>query len=243
MVEGSLHVLEADTVIFAIGQSPEVGCFPEIETNTKGNIAIDEVTLATNRHGVFAAGDVVNGSTSVIDAIASGKRAATSIHYFLQGLILRKNEAHRSINAFEIEVKLPSDMKKQYRQPLQILPVSKRKPSNEVHLGFSKEAAFAEARRCLNCAGHLCREVCPYHVPQFGCEDNPRMQMCNLCVDRWARNKKPICVASCPTRALDAGPIEELRATYGDIKEAEMFTFSKSICPSIIFKPRSRAAI
>ena len=47
-----------------------------------------------------------------------------------------------------------------------------------------------------------------------------------------------ICVEACPMRALDAGPLEELKAHYGDIQEVEGFTHSKKTKPSIIFKPR-----
>ncbi len=83
----------------------------------------------------------------------------------------------------------------------------------------------------------LCKLACPYEVPQFGAEENAKMQMCNLCLDRLAENKKPICVAGCPMRALDAGPMEELRAKYGEIKEAEGFIFSAETRPSIVFKP------
>ena len=80
--------------------------------------------------------------------------------------------------------------------------------------------ARAEAERCLNCAGSLCRDVCPYGSPQFGDEENAKMQKCNFCIDRWAENKLPICVAACPLRALDAGPVEasgsEVRQGPGD---------------------------
>jgi len=97
---------------------------------------------------------------------------------------------------------------------------------------------MTEAKRCLNCAGHVCREVCPYEVPQFGAEENPTMQMCNLCVDRWDQNKKPICVMACPTRAMDAGPMHELRTKYGDMREAEGFTYFESTNPSVCFTPK-----
>ena len=39
---------------------------------------------------------------------------------------------------------------------------------------------------------------------------------CNMCADRVAAGKQPICVEACPLRALDFGDIEELRAAYGD---------------------------
>lgn len=64
------------------------------------------------------------------------------------------------------------------------------------------------------------------------------MQKCNLCVNRWTEGKKPICVAACPTRALDAGPIEEIESKYGSIREAVSFTYSESLKPSVIFKPK-----
>ena len=57
-------------------------------------------------------------------------------------------------------------------------------------------------------------------------------------MDRWAEAKKPVCVSSCPIQALDAGPIEELRAKYGDVREAEGFVYFESLAPSITFNPK-----
>lgn len=87
----------------------------------------------------------------------------------------------------------------------------------------------------------LCLEACPYDAPQFEAEEDAKMQKCDLCLDRWGEGKKPICVSSCPTYALDAGPLDELRAKYGDIRETECFTYSKELTPSIIFKPKKDA--
>lgn len=83
----------------------------------------------------------------------------------------------------------------------------------------------------------LCREACPYNAPQFGAEENAKMQKCDMCLDRLDENKPPICVAGCPLRALDAGPVEEIRKKYGDIEEAEGFTYSMDVKPSIVCKP------
>ncbi len=83
----------------------------------------------------------------------------------------------------------------------------------------------------------LCLEACPYDAPQFGAEDNAKMQKCDFCLDRFAENKPPICVAGCPLRALDAGPLDELKKKYGDIEEAEGFTYSLETKPSIICTP------
>jgi anaerobic dimethyl sulfoxide reductase subunit B (iron-sulfur subunit) len=85
----------------------------------------------------------------------------------------------------------------------------------------------------------LCLDACPYEAPQFGAEENPRMQKCDLCLERLITGEQPICVASCPMEAIDVGPLEELRAKYGDAREAEGFTYSEELAPSVIFKPKN----
>jgi anaerobic dimethyl sulfoxide reductase subunit B (iron-sulfur subunit) len=64
------------------------------------------------------------------------------------------------------------------------------------------------------------------------------MQKCDLCLERWPENKKPICVEACPMRALDAGPLEELQTTYGGTRDAHDFVYSKVAEPAIINKPK-----
>jgi anaerobic dimethyl sulfoxide reductase subunit B len=86
-----------------------------------------------------------------------------------------------------------------------------------------------------------CLEACPYGAPQFGSEDNPKMQKCDLCLDRLDRGEKPVCVLSCPMEALAVGPLEALRSEYGDIREAEGFTYSETTGPSVTFKPKKDA--
>ncbi len=64
------------------------------------------------------------------------------------------------------------------------------------------------------------------------------MRKCNFCLDRWSDNKLPICVEACPTRALDAGPLDELKAKYGDIQQADGFVYSNRTKPAIVLKPK-----
>ena len=111
----------------------------------------------------------------------------------------------------------------------------------EVALGFTADMATKEAERCLNCAGALCREVCPYNAPQFGVDENAKIQKCDFCLDRLNENKGPICVAACPMRALDFGPMEELVRKYGDVRKVRSFGYSPQAEPSIVFKPREQA--
>lgn len=90
----------------------------------------------------------------------------------------------------------------------------------------------------MSCGG-ACQEACPHGAPQFGTEPDAKMQMCNMCGDRWAEGKKPICVQTCPMRALDAGPLDEMESQYGRTKEVVGFTVSDVTEPSVVFKPKS----
>ncbi|MFC1909461.1 4Fe-4S dicluster domain-containing protein [Chloroflexota bacterium] len=100
-----------------------------------------------------------------------------------------------------------------------------------------------DSEKCLgkDVCGMACKLACPYEAPQFGDEDNARMQMCNFCSDRLEENKEPICVAACPMRALDAGPLNKLQDKYGNIGKATGFTYDSENKPSIIFKPKEWA--
>jgi len=241
VIEGTEHVLSADTVIFAVGQTADLSSLVGdsiIDTTKRGTIAVDAETLSTSRPGIFAAGDCARGPTSVIEAIADGQKAAFYIDRYLQGNVLRVHQLDRA-KACDIKVKLPTDVERQERQRMPLLPVAERiHEFHEVALGFTPEMAAAEAPRCLNCAGHLCKDVCPYSAPQFGDETNAKMQMCNLCLDRLLENKQPVCVDACPVYALDLGPLDDIRAKYGDIRSAEGFVCSENVNPSIVFKPR-----
>ena len=93
------------------------------------------------------------------------------------------------------------------------------------------------------CLGQLecgaCSEACPYDAPQFGPEQDAKMQKCHFCLDRLAENKKPVCVDACPMRALDAGLMEKLQAKYGNIREAEGHIHDANLNPAVIFRVRS----
>ena len=87
-VAGSEFEVEADTVVIAIGQSPNpiiAMKHPEIETTPKGTIVVDEHGR-TSREGVFAGGDITTGQATVIAAMGAGKRAARAMHAYLRGL-------------------------------------------------------------------------------------------------------------------------------------------------------------
>lgn len=84
-VDDSEHVLETNTVIFAVGQKPETPEGTGLNVAPNGLIEFDPYTFTTAREGVFAAGDAVTGTASVIKAIASGRKAAIAIDKYLGG--------------------------------------------------------------------------------------------------------------------------------------------------------------
>jgi glutamate synthase (NADPH/NADH) small chain len=84
--KGSEFVLEADTVILALGTSPNpliAQTTKELATNESGGILIKEMTGETKKKAVFAGGDAVSGAATVILAMEAGKKAAAGIDDFL----------------------------------------------------------------------------------------------------------------------------------------------------------------
>lgn len=244
-IEGSEHEIAADTVIFAIGQTPDIDAasgLDQIALTKRGTIAVNPETMETSQPGVFAGGDAVSGPDTFIEAIAAGQKAAFYIDLYLKGRVLRKPYSFESIKAEDIEVELPEDVEKAERVKVPELSVAERVLNfKEVALGFTADMATREANRCLNCAGALCRDVCPYNAPQFGVDEDAKMQKCDFCLDRLGMGKEPICIAACPMRALDFGPVEELVRKYGDVRKVRGFGYSPLAEPSVVFKPREPA--
>ena len=84
-IKGSEFTLHFDTVIAAIGQTPEIPEQFKLATGQGDVLQANPDTLATTRDGVFAGGDAVRGPASVIQAIADGRQAAISIDRYLGG--------------------------------------------------------------------------------------------------------------------------------------------------------------
>ena len=86
-IPGSEFLMDVDTVIVAIGQSPNPlipKTTPDLKTGRKGEILVDE-KQKTSKARVFAGGDITTGDATVIAAMGAGKRAAQAIHEFLSG--------------------------------------------------------------------------------------------------------------------------------------------------------------
>ena len=86
-VPGSNFFLDVDTVIMALGTSPNPlirSTTPGLETNRRGCLVVNEETMQTSREGIYAGGDAVTGAATVILAMGAGKKAAEAMDEYLQ---------------------------------------------------------------------------------------------------------------------------------------------------------------
>jgi len=148
--EACVLAIEADAVVFAIGQATELDGFAGELDMARGRIIADPVTCATSRWGVFAAGDAVTGPASVVRAIAGGREAAFSIDRMLKGAEIR---AGRDRPRPELpKERLPGkDILPQLRNERRLLAPHAAPGFAESRAGFDLHEAFAEANRCLTC--------------------------------------------------------------------------------------------
>jgi len=150
--------IDADMVITAIGQRPDLSFLPadsKLKTTKRGTFDVNERSLATNVAGIFAGGDVVRGQGTMIEAIADGKKAAVAIDCYLRGESLPPEPPEAVLAdveepAFQFHLR---EYVKEERCPVAATPAKNRKGNfKEVNLGFAdKDTCIKEARRCLTC--------------------------------------------------------------------------------------------
>jgi NADH-quinone oxidoreductase subunit F len=156
-ITGSEFSTEADTVIAAVGQAPDLSFLPPdsaLERTRWETLVVDSNTLATNVPGVFAGGDFVTGPDMVIEAIAAGRRGAIAIDKYLRSdasrveIYDRKTQVAAAAGAPALE----DTWETKPRTKVKTLPLPERRSSfTEIELGFSEDVARREAKRCLRC--------------------------------------------------------------------------------------------
>jgi heterodisulfide reductase subunit A-like polyferredoxin len=157
-IQGSDFFFEVDTIIPAIGQTPDLSFLKgmEVETTPQGTIKVDPITLRTSKEGVFAGGDAVSGPWIAIEAVAAGREAAISIDRYLRGQDLYEGREKAKLEKARFEEIYASQPKALRERMERIPPEERRKTFLEVKKGFTEEQAKREALRCLNCG--LCSE-------------------------------------------------------------------------------------
>ncbi len=158
-ISGSELFVEADTVIAAVGQAPDLSFLPResaLERTRWETLVVDGNKLSTNVPGVFAGGDFVTGPGMIIEAIAAGRRASIAIDKYL------KNDASR-VEMYDLKQRGNGNGKGEIQEgeeswealrrlEMPKLSADERKTSfDEIERGFSEEVARREAKRCLRC--------------------------------------------------------------------------------------------
>ena len=173
-IKGSEFMVPADTMIASVAQAPEISFLDEshnLDVTPKGTFAVDPHTLATNRPGIFAGGDVARGPWILIQAIADGRRGALSIDRYLRGVDLLTPREQIPLPVVDLSQEEIYQMVEEEkvdltpRTSVPMLPEKERiRDFREVELVLTEEQAKKEAARCLACGicseCHLCVQVC-----------------------------------------------------------------------------------
>jgi NADPH-dependent glutamate synthase beta subunit-like oxidoreductase/CO/xanthine dehydrogenase FAD-binding subunit len=144
--------VEADQIMMAVGYATD---FSFIKPGSllkvkQGLIAVAPETQATKMPGVFAGGSVTHGPATVIEAIASGKRAAAAMDVYLKGTAAKAEDGvEKTAEPF---LRFNSDyLKKTSRVEMPKLPIAERGIDVEDTLGLGLSEIEEEANRCFNC--------------------------------------------------------------------------------------------
>lgn len=166
--------ISGNTVISAVGVQPDLNFLNgsrQFRFTLKGTLEADSGTLATSVEGVFAAGDVVSGPSTVAQAIGSGRRAAIGINRYLSGdrsvnlsRVRISEEGHVVVEDFTGEsdshvvtyneiMNVDYFEKKQRQTTARLSPAASVRSLEEIDRGLTRDNALIEAGRCFHC-GH-----------------------------------------------------------------------------------------
>ncbi|MFQ5494859.1 MAG: 4Fe-4S binding protein, partial [Phycisphaerae bacterium] len=193
------------TVIWAVGQQTDLsflGDGRDLKPNDRGVLPCDAETLQTAAADVFLAGDIAYGPRLLIDAVASGKKCARSVHAYLTGRPL--GEKHTFVHLNLPKYSREKDYEKVPRNPIPTISALERRTDHTkvVERGYDESAAVAEACRCLDCGVNTIF-------------DSEKCILCGGCADVCPE----LCLqlVSCDRLAGDPGVAELLRDRYGDV--------------------------
>jgi NADPH-dependent glutamate synthase beta subunit-like oxidoreductase len=226
--ESSTLIRDADRVIVAIGQAPDISFLEASDffDGAQGGLPVNVGTMETSAPGIFAGGDLVRAAGSVVDAIAAGKQAALAIHMRSLGRSFDEEMAKvrlgdgpsfsidalfharagwnpHSVVKFEDLEPLFLDYRAQVELP-RLDAVLRKKNFEEINLSLKVDDAIRAAERCFFCG------------------------TCTQC-DR--------CFIYCPE--LSISPPDENRAAYeADPKHCKGCAVCEAVCPRGVMKMR-----
>lgn len=214
-IEGSDHFLEVDAVVSAIGQTVDntgLTDLDELKWSKRSTIMANTITMETSVEGVFAAGDVVTGPATVVEAIGGGKKAADAIERYLQG-IPQPQMPPVPVRRRRLEcIEVPASTKMSITRPqMPLLNTDRRRITfQQVELGYPENAVREEARRCLRCdicrrCGHcvgICRDKMGVDALNLGYLDFDHPVPTDLRTTAERCIACGACAANCPNEAM-----------------------------------------
>ena len=202
---GEIEELQADSVVLALGQEADLSLLagiPEVEV-AGGAVPVGD-DMMTARPGVFAGGDIVEGSRTLTEAIGHGKRAARAIDAWLAGRSIGRPARHELATPEHLNTWYYADAPHAVRPHLEA--ARRTSTFDEVVGGLDESTALFEARRCMSCGNCFQCDNC------FGvCPDNAVMKVDEAHGYRFDYDFCKgcgLCVQECPCGAIEMVPEE-----------------------------------
>ena len=169
-ISGSEFTGSVDIFVDAYTRGIDAGAFASdlgLSISPGGTVAVGPGDSSAGMKGVFAAGDLVTGPRSVVEAIASGQKAAYGIHHYLSGEAIR-SPFDLSIDDWVAHREFTLEVTPGAKAPREAMPLEAAKARGgdfrEVEKGYQAQTARREAQRCLRCGPcsecAICVDIC-----------------------------------------------------------------------------------
>ncbi len=192
-IEGSEFTLEFDAIVKAVGEKPDISYLPDRFIDEKSWIKVDP-SKGVLGEKLFAGGDLISGPATVVEAIATGRKAARCIDQLLRKEEIKTEEIHEEPVKFE-EINLSYyEHKDRIATPELSLKERINTLYNEEVLDFTLKDVEYEVDRCFSCGYCSFCEVCLILCPDLAIEWKDDKPECNY---NYCK-KCEICVNECP---------------------------------------------
>ncbi|CAN5634244.1 hypothetical protein BH23CHL6_BH23CHL6_03930 [soil metagenome] len=156
---GTEFVIECDRVLLAIGQGPQLDWLERgaggVGATKNNRLDADAVTFSTGRRGIFGTGDVRVGASTVVQAVAEGRRAAYAVDAYLKGQDLDAIRTRQTLAEPQPEflsiVPYTGELKEPRYRLKAMEPELRNRSYVEYEIPYTQQEAMAESKRCLQC--------------------------------------------------------------------------------------------